>query len=159
MAKQSTPTPTPGDDTGHPSVKLDAAECMEVLGSWHLSMMSFCMKRAQAYWALPGIAPELLTANDWMAAHERFLKTTVTDYAEQADTLRRLMPRDPTGADGDSQPGYEQGLLKAQADAAQIIDQAKRQAERIVADAEKRAQAASGDQGKAGGRQALKKSA
>ncbi len=126
-------------DEAHPCLKLDAVECMEVLSKWNLSMLNFYVDRAQAYWRLPSELPALLTPDDCIAAHERFLATMVADYAAQADRLKQLMPDGAAQLAEAGGSSYAQSLLKAQSDAAQIIDQAKHQAERILADAEKRA--------------------
>jgi hypothetical protein len=151
MAQQKAAAAAAPRDDAHPCLKLDAIECMEVLTNWNLSMLNFYMNRAQAYWALPTELPALLTPDDCVDAQEQFLATMVADYAAQAERLRQIVPEGVAQPDESCGTGYEQGLLKAQADAAKIIDQAKRQAARIMADAEKRASALSGAPAKAAG--------
>lgn len=121
-------------------LKPDALECMDVVAKWNLSMMDFYARRLRAYWRLPSELPTLLTPDDWVSAHYRFFAHTITDYCEQAETLRSLMPSDFANHVLPKDSSYEQDLLRAQRDAGELIGQAKAQAERILADARQRAE-------------------
>ena len=164
MAKQKMDVAAAREDA-QACLKLDTAECMEVLSNWNLSMLNFYIDRAQAYLDLPGEAPALLTPNDCIDAQERFLTRMVADYTSQAERLKQLLPGGLTSPAESDGADYEARLLKAQADATAIIEQAKQQAERILANAEKRAEELTGAEdhqaGHAakGGESTLKKSA
>jgi regulator of protease activity HflC (stomatin/prohibitin superfamily) len=112
---------------------------MDMLSNWNLSLYGFYFERLQEWWKIPLEVPALRSADDYVELHEQFLDKMVGDYAEQAENLLEIvrsefqLSRDTEGSD------YETRLLKAQQDAARIIDQAKAQAEHIIAEAEARA--------------------
>lgn len=122
-----------------PTLRPEVTECMEFLGNWNQSLLGFYVGRLQQYWKVPSEIHPFSSPEEYIQLHERFLTKLVADYTEQAGKLmeiagsERLVSLDP------SESEYAAHLLKAQEDAAKIIDQAKAQAERILSAAEQRA--------------------
>ena len=122
-----------------PTLTPEMTECMEFLGAWNQSLLGFYIGRLQQYWKLPFEVHPFSTSEEYIQLHERFLKKMITDYAEHAEELMAIAGREQQVSRDPIEPGYEHHLLKAQEDAAKIIEQAKAQAERIIASAEDRA--------------------
>ena len=117
----------------------DVSECLEFLGNWNQSLFGFYVGRVQQYWKLPFEIQPASSPEEYFQMHERFLHKMVADYAEQAEKLMEIANKELSGSRDPSEPEYAAHLLKAQQDAAKIIDQAKAQAEHILAAAEERA--------------------
>lgn len=67
--------------------------------------------------------------------YELFYTRMIDDYTAQLEKYGQLSSSDGIEAEDSAPVSYEAALLRAQADAAQIIEQAKLQAERILDDA------------------------
>ena len=118
-------------------LKPDASECMDLLASWHQSLLGFYFGRVQQYWNLPFAIQPFSPQQEYIELYERFMEKMVADYAEQAEKLVEIANGDLQFSHDPSE--YAAHLLKAQEDAGKIIDQAKAQAEHIIAAAEARA--------------------
>ena len=78
---------------------------------------------------------------DRLHQYELFYTRMIDDYVAQLEKFGQFSPIAVENAEAELPVSYESALLKAQADAAHIIDQAKAQAERILEDAYKRSEA------------------
>ncbi len=126
------------------------ASPLEMLSAWNLEVGRFYLRRYQQYWKLPTRMQSLLTQNDFKEVQSEFFADLAADYRGQAAKLAEIagahgaahgQATAPTSAET-AEREYAASLLQAQEDAAAIIDQAKAQAEKILASAHKRAQAA-----------------
>lgn len=118
---------------------VDIASSMGFLSEWNAEIMRFYLHRYQQYWALPMRLQSCRSPDDWHSLQMDFLRKLLEDYQGEASKLSKIAGADGGQTDADLQSAYAASLLKAQGDAAAIIEQAKDQAERIVASAHDRA--------------------
>jgi len=135
-----------------PETEPSAPSPVEMLSAWNLEIGRFYLRRYQQYWKLPMRMQSLITQNDFKEVQSEFLADLAEDYRGEAARLSQIVDADnaaePTvttevTAEATAEAKereYAASLLKAQEDAAAIIDQAKAQAEKILASAHKRAQ-------------------
>ncbi|MEX0853742.1 MAG: hypothetical protein WD036_10750 [Bauldia sp.] len=112
-----------------------------LLAGWNQSLAEFYLRRFQKYWQYPLQLAEMRSLEDVAQSLVAFEAQLLADYADQAEALQRLARSESGRATGRT-GHYESRLLKAQHDAALIIEQAKAQAERIIASARSRADGA-----------------
>lgn len=129
QAPQST---SPGKSTG-------SASPIGFLTEWNTEITRFYAHRCQQYWTLPLRLQSCRTAGDFKTLQTEFQLELFEDYRGAASKLSKIAGADPGQSDNSLETAYAENLLKAQEDAAEIIEQAKDQAERIVASAHERA--------------------
>ncbi len=110
-----------------------------MLADWNASLGDFYLRRWQKYWQYPLALVELRSLSEMAESLANFERELVADYADQADEFQRITRGERRGTGETPVRQYEALLLKAQSDAAEIIEQAKAQAERIMASASARA--------------------
>lgn len=106
---------------------------------WQQEVMRFFGRRMASYVELSGQMPQCRNPGDWLALQTRFLQQMLADYraeAEWATTQFSRLERPVQKEIDQAFNSYEETLLKAQRDAARIIDMAKDQAQRIVENAQ-----------------------
>ena len=111
----------------------------ELLASWNYCLANFYARRLQKYWKYPFELAGMRSLEEVARSLIRFETELLSDYADQANELQRIALGKRRRARSAPGQQYEAGLLKAQKDAALIIEQAKAQAERIVSSAKSRA--------------------
>jgi hypothetical protein len=133
-------------DTRHSGEAAEGAStAAELLVNWNSSLAEFYARRLSSYWKYPMKLMRMRSLEEVAQSLTSFQAELLSDYAEEARELERI-------ASGKSKPDvapsrdYEARLLKAQKDAAAIIEQAKAQAERIVSAAEARAEQKPGEE-------------
>ena len=106
---------------------------------WQQEVLSFCGRRMMSYVELSGQLPQCRNPGDWLALQARFVQQLLTDYRAEAEwvtsqfsRLERPLQKEVNQAFN----SYEETLLKAQREAAKIIEMAKDQAQRIVENAQ-----------------------
>lgn len=112
----------------------------ELLANWNYSLADFYARRLQKYWQYPFGLAEMHSLEEVAYSLIEFETELLADYADQADELKRIANGKRRKACGAPGQQYEASLLKAQEDAALIIEQAKAQAERIISSAQLRAE-------------------
>ncbi len=120
------------EDTGEQALSGGAA----LLADWNASLTDFYMRRLQKYWQYPLALAELRSLSEVAESLVEFERELMADYADQADEFQRIARGEHRGTGETPVRQYEALLLKAQGDAAEIIEQAKAQAERIMASAQ-----------------------
>jgi vacuolar-type H+-ATPase subunit H len=106
---------------------------------WQQELLSFFGRRMASYVELGGQMPRCRNPGDWLALQTRFLQQLLADYRAEAEWVTSQFSRweRPMQKEiGQAFNSYEETLLKAQRDAAKIIDMAKDQAQRIVDNAQ-----------------------
>jgi hypothetical protein len=106
---------------------------------WQQEVLSFFGKRMTSYVELSSRIPQCRNPGDWLALQTHFLQQMLADYRAEAEWAARQFSRSerPVQKQIDQAfNSYEETLLKAQRDAAKIIDMAKDQAQRIVESAQ-----------------------
>lgn len=111
-------------------------EVDRLLFEWNSEIISLYNKRMQEYCMLPFSLLTCTSPDDLEEVQSAFLETLRVDYRASAERLGQMLQGD-RGAEA-SGHSYSEALLKAQDDARAILDQAKAQAKRIVAEAEAR---------------------
>ncbi len=129
-------------DTGD----IDPAQVLGKLYGWNVELMSFYMHRCQQYWTLPVRWQACTSVEKFTDLQMDFLRELADDYQDAAAKLSEIARE--MGGETAEAADYSRLLIKAQEDAAQIIEQAKGQAERIVASAHSRAAAGATDKAK-----------
>jgi len=127
-------------ETPTSEIAPDVYECTEFLADWNQSLLTFYLGRVQQYMKIPFEIHDPTSPEDYVNSHERFLGKMIEDYANQSENFLKIVRNNNPEKKDHSQSGYEPSLLKAQEDAAKIIDQAKVQAERIIAAANAQAE-------------------
>jgi len=132
-----TKTPRPHSESGNAeTAQRLLAGGPALLADWNASLADFYARRAQKYWQYPFALAEMKSLADVAHSLAEFERELLADYADQADELRRIAR---SGGKAHHAPAsYEAHILEAQNDAAQIIEEAKAQAEHIVAAARAR---------------------
>ena len=126
----------PGAREGVPGTLPDA---FALLARWNYSLAAFYVRRFQRQMELPLRLVHAVSPADLVELRRAFEADLIADYADQASVLHRACAELAQEGDGDAAAGYGAELLKAQQHAAALIEQAKVQAERIVARATARA--------------------
>lgn len=135
MPKAKEPSAAPRNE----SVSDVTAETMPwvgMLGQWNMEIATLYGRRFQEWSTMPLRLLQCRSMDDLLDQREEFSQRLMTDYGAAAAKL--------VGAFGSSAEGREQyaaTLLKAQQDAARILDQAKAQARQIIEAAEARSEA------------------
>ncbi len=117
-------------------------EGMALLADWNSSLAEFYFRRVQLYWLYPLDLVQLGSFDEVARSLKEFEAQLITDYEDQAEELARIVRREPRKLNIPAIRDYETSILKAQEDAAAIIDQAKVQAERIIDSARAQVEAA-----------------
>ncbi|MEE4236318.1 MAG: hypothetical protein V2I51_06310 [Anderseniella sp.] len=108
---------------------------MAFLFGWNMELAQFYFRRYQQYWTSPVNFLACRSTEELRAAQAEFLQRLMADYRENAVRLSQIANGPMSAADLDT--AYEARLLKAQEDAAAIIEQAKLQATRILESVQK----------------------
>ena len=116
----------------------------EFLWAWNQELTKFYSQRLQQYWSLPMQAIQCQSPQDWRGLQDQFLEKLANDYRQETSKLVDLTTGLDAISSDETSGGYEASILKAQKDAAAIIEQAKAQAEHIVKAAAKRADSTNG---------------
>lgn len=118
----------------------DAVPSIAFLFDWNTELTQFYLSRFQQIGLLTWRLQTCKSPGDANALQAEFQSQLVEDYKRQAARLSNIAGTsgNSQGADEDSE--YAASLLKAQEDAAAIIEEAKAQAESIVAEARERAE-------------------
>jgi len=119
-----------------PEKLAEVPAAMALLFGWNMELSRFYLRRYQQYCALPTSFLSCLSLEDLRTRQAEFLKQLMDEYRIGSRRLSNIANADE--ADGNLNADYAATLLKAQEDAAAIIDQAKVQAKRILDSAEKR---------------------
>lgn len=109
-----------------------------LLANWHASLAEFYLRRIQRYWLYPFDLAQFVSVDQVARSLQEFEVELLADYADMAEELTRIAGKQKRGSRRD----YEAHILKAQEDAAAILDQAKAQAERILESARAQVEAA-----------------
>jgi hypothetical protein len=133
-------TPKPPAETSEagPGDERSLTGGAALLANWNTSLADFYVRRLQKYWQYPLDLADMRSLEEVAQSLIEFERELLADYADQADELQRIVGGERKAHAAPSQP-YEARILKAQKDAALIIDQAKAQAERILASARSQA--------------------
>ena len=127
------------DPPGTPAER-PLAGAAALLADWNASLTDFYFRRCQKYWLYPLELSDVRSLEDVAQSLVEFETELVADYADQADEFLRIAGSEHRKAPDASVRHYEGQILKAQADAAAIIEQAKAQAEHILDAARARAE-------------------
>jgi hypothetical protein len=133
---------SPKTDHGMPNRDAAAsspAPWLGMLNQWNTDIASFYGRRMQAYAMLPVNLMLCVSPGDVADAQEDFSRTLMADYRAAAEKLAQAAGLEAGKTQGgDATQAYAAALLKAQDDARAILEQARAQAQRIIADAEAR---------------------
>ncbi len=140
MRKDTTTTADAGPPSLPQDTSYDVGASMAFLNEWNAEITQFYLKRCQEYWSLPGRLQSCELMDDLRAVQQDFQHALVEDYRDEAARLARVVRATSKRLNPEPETDYETALLKAQRDAAAIIEQAKDQAERILASARKQAE-------------------
>lgn len=121
--------------TETPGKPADMPAAMALLFGWNMELSRFYLHRYQQYCALPTSFLSCISLEDLRTRQAEFLQQLMNEYRIGAQRLSRIAH--PDGTVADLSTDYAAELLKAQEDAAAIIDQAKVQAKRILDSAER----------------------
>ena len=130
---------------------------VSIAARWQEELMRFSLLRMNRYCDFSQRMRQCRSPGDLLAIQSAFFQQMLADYGTQSQALARDLfqqqpqsPQSPQGPQAEPAPpaqSYETVLLEAQRDAARIIDMAKEQAERIVAEAHSRASRRNGSRG------------
>ena len=138
-------TTTRTADKGPPPLsreaEIEAGAAMAFLSEWNEEIVQFYIGRYQQYWSLPMQLQSCESLDDLRALQQDFQTSLFEDYRDEAARLSRVVNSACRHLLDEPEADYETALLKAQRDAAAIIEQAKAQAERILASARQQAEA------------------
>jgi len=118
------------------SQKSEIGSVIEFLCDWNAEITRFYMHRYHQYWLLPWRLQTLESPNDLHVLQADFQRKLVSDYRQLSFSLTRIVDAVVKESAMAPDQSYATSLLNAQRDAAAIIEQAKSQAERILASAE-----------------------
>jgi hypothetical protein len=113
----------------------DAVQPIELLFAWNTEITRFYLNRCQQYWLLPSRLLSCAAPADVQTFQAEFLRKLTEDYRDLATKLLQIAGRPAQSFEKAAQEHYASTLLKAQRDAAAILDQAMAQADRIRASA------------------------
>ena len=132
----SEPTQKPETDQSQPSVaEPDVPSIAAFLFGWNMELAQFYCRRYQQYWTSPVRFLACQSVEELRVAQAEFLQQLMADYRENAVRLSQIANGSTSAANLDT--AYEAKLLKAQKDAAAIIEQAQAQARRILESVQK----------------------
>ena len=121
--------------SGHKSAgEAAAASWPGMLAQWNAEMAAHYGRRMQEWWLLPVKAMQCTSAEQLKELQGEFADSLMTDYRHAAQKLAQAFGETTANVTKD----YAATLLKAQDDAKTLLDQARAQAEQIVADARAR---------------------
>lgn len=125
------------------AVLAGSRETLETAAKWQREILRFMTKRISGYLEFAMELRQCRSATDLLNIQGDFLQRMFSDYREGAEWLSdqfrgAQMPANKAGAY--MLHSYEETVLKAQEDAAKIIELAKEQAAQIVEKAEERSQ-------------------
>lgn len=123
-----------------PDTNFELTQSITFLFDWNAEITRLYLFRCQQYWMLPLRLRSCFTPAETQAVQADFLHRLIEDYRDAAARLSQIadVPKQPSEPAPKAE--YARILLKAQEDAAAIIDQAKAQADRILASAQERAE-------------------
>lgn len=130
--------PTQKPKAAHSQASVPAPDVPSVtafLFGWNMEMAQFYFRRYQQYWTSPAKFLACQSVEELRAVQAEFLQQLMADYRENAVRLSQIANGSTSTADFDT--AYEARLLKAQEDAAAIIEQARAQARRILESVQK----------------------
>jgi len=119
------------DQSNKTAGQHDMLSVAAFLMKWKAEITRFYSQRYRHYWQLPLELLSCRSTDDLHELQEKFRKELLEDYRAEVSRLSSIATEVSDEAGGFDN-GYATGLLKAQEDAAVIIDQAKKQAERIL---------------------------
>lgn len=126
-------TATAATETGRAAMAAGGAV---LLARWNYSLATFYARRVERWWAYSLGLAQIRSPEQFGRSFLGFETDLLADYAEQAGELQQIaLDRSDETANAPSET-YETTLLKAQKDAALIIEQAKAQADRILRSAQ-----------------------
>jgi hypothetical protein len=114
---------------------------LEAATKWQQELLRFFSKRANGYVELTSQLSQCKTPSDFLNLQTNFVRQMLADYRSETEWIANqfLNAQKPVQQQIDHTfETYEETILKAQQDAAKIIDMAKDQASRILEDAEAR---------------------
>jgi Phasin protein len=120
---------------------------LEAATRWQEELLKFVGKRMNGYVELARDLQECRSPTDVLNLQTSFVRQMLSDYRAEAEWITRqfLQAEKPAKRQIDRAFGsYEETILKAQRDAARIIELAKDQAARILENAEARPQRKTG---------------
>ncbi len=141
MRNTTTKTADDAPPTSLHEAEIEAGAAMAFLSEWNEEIVQFYVSRYQQYWSLPMQLQSCSSLDDLRALQQDFQATLFEDYLDEAARLSRVVKAAHKHLVPEPEADYETALLKAQQDAAAIIEQAKAQAERILASARQQAEA------------------
>jgi hypothetical protein len=107
-----------------------ALDAFSLLARWNYSLAAFYLRRWQRQLELPLKLAQTASPADLVDVRRAFEADLMADYSDQADALQHACG----GSFDEAREGdYGAVLLKAQVDARDLLEQAKAQADRIVA--------------------------
>ncbi len=118
-----------------PDKPADVPTAVALLFGWNMELSRFYLHRYQQYCALPTSFLSCRSLEDLRTRQAEFLKQLMDEYRIGSQRLSKIANADEVVLNLDTD--YAAKLLKAQEDAAAIIDQAKVQAKRILESAER----------------------
>ncbi len=136
-ASNAAGSPWADQTTRIPNTPDFSAATLEMLGRWNFEIASLYGKRFQEACAFPFSLMLCTSFDDVTDAQQKYSEILMADYRATAEKIAHAFVSGQTLARGTSATeAYSAALLKAQDDARNIIDQARAQAQRIIADAE-----------------------
>ena len=132
MSKTPKKPPEPHDDSVDRGAERALMTGAALLADWNYSLAGFTLQRMQKYWQLPFDLARLSSLDQIAQVQQAFEAQLMADYADQAEKLWQIARGEPRKSPGAPSQDYESGILRAQKDAALIIEQAKAQAQRII---------------------------
>lgn len=105
------------------------------LMKWNAELTRFYAERYRQYWLAPVRMMSCRSLEDIQELQNDFRNELFDAYRSEAATLSAIVTEQRHSSGDGFHEGYAEGLLKAQEDAAVIIEQAKRQAEQIMSTA------------------------
>ena len=116
---------------------------LSIAARWQEELMRFSLLRMNRYCDFSQRLRQCRSLGDVLAIQSDFVQQMMADYGAESQVLAKdlvqPMAESARAQAGVPAPSYEKSILKAQHDAARIIEMAKEQAERIVAEARARA--------------------
>ena len=139
MPKQKTTKVQDAQTPSQADAGTDAVPSIAFLFDWNTEITRFYMSRFQQIGLLPWRFQSCRSQDDVNALQAEFQRKLVDDYRRQAGRLLQIVGAPGHSEEAGEDADYAASLLKAQEDAATIIEEAKAQAESIVTEARERA--------------------
>ena len=131
------PVEAPRKDPNVPA----AMPWFNMLGHWNVEIASLYGRRLQEWSTIPLRLMNCWSMDDLLDEHEQFSQRLMSDYRTAAGKLAHSLDSAAAVSKVDPAELYAATLLKAQEDAARILDQAKSQARQIIESVEARSEA------------------